>query len=79
MSKRALLFPGQGSQYVSMAKDLAENSQQAKNILNKADEILEIPLSEYMFSGPVEKLKLTDITQPAIFLHSLTIMSFLKM
>lgn len=72
MSKRAFIFPGQGSQYVGMAKDFYEKDSDSKKIIDFADEILGFKLSETMFYGPEEKLKETSITQPAIFLHSIT-------
>lgn len=78
MSKRALLFPGQGSQYVGMAKDFYSNSSVAKNIIDEADSVLGIELSKIMFKGSADELKQTDITQPAIFLHSIVIMSLLE-
>lgn len=78
MSKKALLFPGQGSQYVAMAKDLYQNSIIAKELIDEADDILGFKLSEIMFEGPVEKLKQTEFTQPAIFLHSVVISKIIK-
>ena len=66
----AHIFPGQGSQYVGMGRDLCENSSQAKEIFHHADEILSVPLSKICFEGPEEELKQTKNTQPAIFLHS---------
>ena len=77
MSKRALIFPGQGSQYVGMAKDFYSNSFVAKSIIDEADSVLGIELSKIMFEGSADELKQTDITQPAIFLHSIVIMSLL--
>lgn len=74
MSKRALIFPGQGSQYVGMAKDFYEKDFDSKKIIDFADEILGFKLSETMFYGPEEKLKETSITQPAIFLHSMAVL-----
>lgn len=78
MSKKAFLFPGQGSQYIGMAKDLFDNFTEAKNIINEADDILGFSLSQKMFNGPVDELKQTEFTQPAIFLHSVVILSLLK-
>ncbi len=77
MSKRAFLFPGQGSQYVGMAKDIFEISQIARNKVKKAEDILGFNISEVMFNGPKEKLQQTEITQPAIFLHSTIILDLL--
>ena len=78
MSKRAFLFPGQGSQYVGMAKDLFDNFAVAKDIINEADSTLGFTLSQIMFNGPVEELKQTEYTQPAIFLHSVVISSIIN-
>lgn len=78
MGKRALLFPGQGSQYVGMAKDFYSNSQEAKSIIDRAGEVLGFPLSKIMFEGPADELKQTDITQPAVFLHSVVILKLIK-
>jgi len=78
MSKKAFLFPGQGSQYVGMAKDLFDNFTDAKSIINEADNALGFSLSQIMFNGPVEDLKQTEYTQPAIFLHSVVISSIIS-
>lgn len=78
MAKRALIFPGQGAQYIGMAKDIAENSESARKMISNAEEIMGIPISEYMFSGPVDVLKQTDITQPAIYLHSLLLFQLME-
>lgn len=77
MSK-VLLFSGQGSQYVGMMKDLAEKSQKAKELIQKADEILGFELSKICFEGPIETLKETRYTQPAIFLHSTVVFELIK-
>lgn len=70
MSAIAFVFPGQGSQYVGMGKDLYEQSPPARDMFRKADEIVNAPLSRLCFEGPEEELRHTNNTQPAIFLHS---------
>ena len=78
MSKKAFLFPGQGSQYVGMAKDLFENSVEAKEMILTADDALGINLSHIMFHGPTEELRQTKYTQSAIFLHSVVLTSIIR-
>jgi len=70
MSRIAYIFPGQGSQYVGMGKDLYEKSDIARSLFEKADAILGFSLSKICFDGPEELLRQTENTQPAIFLHS---------
>ena len=78
MSKKAFLFPGQGSQYVGMASDLFENSVEAKEMILTANDALGVNLSYIMFNGPVDELKQTGYTQPAIFIHSVVLASIMR-
>ena len=68
--KKAYVFPGQGAQFVGMGKDLYDKSPLAKELFEKANEILGFRITDLMFSGTDEDLKQTKVTQPAIFLHS---------
>ena len=67
---KAYVFPGQGAQFIGMGKDLYENSAVAKDLFEKANEILGFSITDIMFNGTDEELKQTKVTQPAIFLHS---------
>lgn len=76
--KTALLFSGQGSQYVGMLKDIYDNSEIAKRLITNANEVIGFDLAEICFNGPLETLKETRYTQPAIFLHSAVLFSLVK-
>lgn len=71
MMKIAYLFPGQGSQYVGMGKEFFEKYQEVKKIFNQANETLGYNLEEIIFHGPEEKLRETEVTQPAVFVTSI--------
>ena len=67
---KAYVFPGQGAQFTGMGKDLYENSPLAKELFEKANDILGFRITDIMFEGTAEELKETKVTQPAVFLHS---------
>lgn len=68
---KAYVFPGQGAQYPGMGKDLYDSNPEVKDLFEKADDILGFKISDIMFNGTDEDLKQTNITQPAIFIHSI--------
>jgi len=74
---KAYIFPGQGAQFVGMGKDLYEKSEKAKAMFEHANEILGFRITDLMFEGTEEDLKQTNVTQPAIFLHSVILASVL--
>ena len=71
--KKAFVFPGQGAQFPGMAKALYESNPKAKEMLEKANEVLGYRITDIMFNGTAEDLKATKVTQPAIFLHSVVL------
>lgn len=68
--KKAFVFPGQGAQFVGMGKDLYETNPLAKELFDKANEVLGFDITSIMFDGTADELKQTKVTQPAVFLHS---------
>ena len=67
---KAYVFPGQGAQFVGMGKDLYESNEQARELFERANEILGFRITDIMFEGTAEDLKQTKVTQPAVFIHS---------
>jgi [acyl-carrier-protein] S-malonyltransferase len=74
---KAYIFPGQGAQFVGMGKDLYEQSEQGRKMFEHANDILGFRITDIMFDGAVEDLKQTNVTQPAIFLHSVILAAVL--
>ena len=75
---KAYVFPGQGAQFVGMGKDLYERFPKAKEMFNKANDILKFNITDIMFDGTDEDLRQTKVTQPAIFLHSVILAAMLE-
>ena len=74
----AYVFPGQGAQYVGMGKDLYDNYEEARTMFEKANEILGFRITDLMFEGTDEDLRQTNVTQPALFLHSVILARMMK-
>jgi len=75
--KKAFVFPGQGAQFTGMGKDLYDNVPLAKTLFERANDILGFSITDIMFNGTAEELKRTDVTQPAVFLHSVILAAVL--
>ena len=71
--KKVCVFPGQGAQYSGMGRDLYENSAEARDLFERANEILGFRITDVMFDGSAEELRQTKVTQPAVFLHSVVL------
>ena len=75
---KAYIFPGQGAQFPGMAKELYDSRKEARNLLERANEILGFRITDIMFEGSDEDLKATKVTQPAVFLHSVVLAKCLE-
>ncbi|MCQ2278767.1 MAG: ACP S-malonyltransferase [Bacteroidales bacterium] len=75
--KKAYMFPGQGAQFVGMGKDLYENNAQCHEMFELANEIIGFRITDLMFAGTPEDLKQTKVTQPAVFLHSVILATYM--
>ena len=73
MGKIAFVFPGQGSQFVGMGKNFYDHYSEARNLFEEANEILQYDISRICFNGPEDNLRLTENTQPALLIHSLSL------
>lgn len=70
---KAFVFPGQGAQFTGMGKDIYDNNPKSKQLFDSANDILGFNITQIMFSGTADELKQTKVTQPAVFIHSVTI------
>jgi [acyl-carrier-protein] S-malonyltransferase len=70
---KAFIFPGQGAQFTGMGKDIYEANPKAKKLFDEADKILGFAISQIMFAGTADELKQTNVTQPAVFIHSVAV------
>lgn len=78
LDKKAYIFPGQGSQFVGMGKGLYSNYPIARDLFNRANAVMDTDLAKICFEGPEEELKQTQITQPAIFVHSMVVFELIR-